>query len=321
MRNIEELKLTVNLNENKNKRKFSPLFYISEKLKKAFKNEFVLRDGLKLVINEYSLKKQKALKFEIEKPPLEFIYCLSGEFRVSINSENISEEIFFKKGMNALIYYPESKGEIIAYPNEPIKIISLHLSPKFLNSFVNEDNGHFPDELTKILNGKLDVSFALFHLLSIEMQNVANSIFNSNYKNIANNILLEAKSLELISLHLSQVYELSISKPIIDNNLVDLVAQVKQYLIDNLCSPPSIIQLSEIFKITHTKLNQAFKDIIGKTVFEYLRDYRLDYSKHLLEDSSHNITEISYIAGWSSPAHFSREFKNKYGINPKKWKI
>ncbi len=320
MVNSEELKLTVNLNESKNKKRFSPLFYISEKLKKAFRNEFVLRDGLKLVINEYNIKKQKLLKFEIEKPPLEFIYCLSGEFRVSINSDNINEEIFFKKGMNALFYYPKSKGEIIAYAAEPIKIISLHISPTFLKSFIDDDTGELPDDLLKILSGQNDISFAFFHLLNVEMLNAANSIVNSDYKNIANSILLEAKALELISLHLSQVYELYSNKPIVDKHLNELVDNVKKYLNDNLCSPPSIIQLSEMFKITHTKLNQAFKSILGKTVFEYLRDYRLEYSKDLLSGSKYNITEISFMAGWSSPAHFSREFKNKYGINPKKWK-
>lgn len=47
-----------------------PLFWLSEKIKKGFKEEINLANGLKLVINEYKPKKNITIDFKITNAPM-----------------------------------------------------------------------------------------------------------------------------------------------------------------------------------------------------------------------------------------------------------
>ncbi len=62
MNDTKELKININFGLGSSLIN-APLFFVSDKLKKSFKNEMTLRQGLKLVLNEYKLKKAKRLEF------------------------------------------------------------------------------------------------------------------------------------------------------------------------------------------------------------------------------------------------------------------
>jgi len=48
----------------------------------------------------------------------------------------------------------------------------------------------------------------------------------------------------------------------------------------------------------------------------YLRTVRLAKAKQLIENQRGTISEISYQVGFSSPAYFSRCFKEEFGYTP-----
>ena len=47
-----------------------------------------------------------------------------------------------------------------------------------------------------------------------------------------------------------------------------------------------------------------------------LKDYRLENAKALLKMGKHNISEICFESGFTSPSYFTKCFKKKYGILP-----
>lgn len=49
---------------------------------------------------------------------------------------------------------------------------------------------------------------------------------------------------------------------------------------------------------------------------EYVRKLRIEKAIHLIENSSHNLTEIAYMTGFSDQSHFTRIFKLHTGKNP-----
>ncbi|MXO04216.1 chromate resistance protein ChrB domain-containing protein [Flavobacterium sp. HBTb2-11-1] len=49
---------------------------------------------------------------------------------------------------------------------------------------------------------------------------------------------------------------------------------------------------------------------------EYVRKLRIEKAIHLIENSSHNLTEIAYMTGFSDQSHFNRIFKLHTGKNP-----
>jgi AraC-like DNA-binding protein len=94
------------------------------------------------------------------------------------------------------------------------------------------------------------------------------------------------------------------------------LARVVDLLVSDLCYPPSLDRLAELAGMSHVRLNRCFRDAYGKTVFAWLRDYRLEQARrHLLEGEA-SVTEIAFLCGFSSSSHLAAAFKERYGCCP-----
>lgn len=80
--------------------------------------------------------------------------------------------------------------------------------------------------------------------------------------------------------------------------------------------PPAISALAKRAGINEFKLKHGFKRIFGRTIFGYLREYRLETAKALIEKRDMNVAEIALEVGYGNPAHFAQAFRLQYGINP-----
>lgn len=94
------------------------------------------------------------------------------------------------------------------------------------------------------------------------------------------------------------------------------VARVIDMLASDLCSPPSLDELAVQAGMSHTRLNRCFRKAYGKTVFHWLRDYRLDVACRHLESGRHSVTEIAFLCGFSSSSHFASAFRQRFGSQP-----
>lgn len=63
-------------------------------------------------------------------------------------------------------------------------------------------------------------------------------------------------------------------------------------------------------------LSRQFKRQTGRSVFEFVREMRINYAKTLLLESSLSLTEIAGRCGFESLAFFSRSFKQLAGLPP-----
>ena len=54
----------------------------------------------------------------------------------------------------------------------------------------------------------------------------------------------------------------------------------------------------------------------GKTANQFIKEIRLKKSKELLKSTELTVSEISYSVGFSSPAYFTKCFKQHYKVSP-----
>lgn len=96
-------------------------------------------------------------------------------------------------------------------------------------------------------------------------------------------------------------------------NSLCLLMQEKRCFCDANCNATS---LAKELGTNRTYLAEAIKLYEnGITVLEYINNLRLEYAAQLLTDSPYRITEIEYMAGFSSRTTFYRLFKEKYGLS------
>ena len=72
--------------------------------------------------------------------------------------------------------------------------------------------------------------------------------------------------------------------------------------------------------INRNYLNRLFKESIGRTLQNFLMYYRMKQAAELLKVSELTINEIGKRCGYQNQLHFSRAFKNIFGLSPMQWR-
>ena len=78
----------------------------------------------------------------------------------------------------------------------------------------------------------------------------------------------------------------------------------------------SIEEFGKDVGMSRSQMHRKLKALTGKSTSLYLRTVRLAKAKELIEQKRSSISEISYQVGFSSPAYFSRCFKEEFGFSP-----
>lgn len=78
----------------------------------------------------------------------------------------------------------------------------------------------------------------------------------------------------------------------------------------------SIEKLSDDMGVSRVHLYRKVKEITGFSPVDYLRNFRLSKATNLLAKRQFSISEIAYQIGFSSPAYFSKCFKDVFNMTP-----
>lgn len=94
------------------------------------------------------------------------------------------------------------------------------------------------------------------------------------------------------------------------------VRQVADYLGNNLDRSMSLAALSRLAGINPTTLGRHFQAVYGETIFEYVRNRRLDHARSLLRDGNMPVSQVGYRVGFTSAAAFATAYRRRFGYPP-----
>ena len=97
----------------------------------------------------------------------------------------------------------------------------------------------------------------------------------------------------------------------------DYVRQVCDYISSKYNENISICHLAETIGLERSYLSRMFKKKMGISIQEYLINIRMEHSKELLK-SGFNVSQTARMCGYEDQFNFSKMFKKKFGISPKK---
>ena len=93
------------------------------------------------------------------------------------------------------------------------------------------------------------------------------------------------------------------------------------YIEQNFQNDISIEDIAENCGLNRSYFGKIFKDAVGKSPQEFLINYRMIKATELLRLTQLSIQEIGSAVGYPNALHFSRAFKNVYGVSPRVWRI
>jgi AraC family transcriptional regulator len=95
---------------------------------------------------------------------------------------------------------------------------------------------------------------------------------------------------------------------------------VLDYIRTHLTADLSLHQLSEVAGFSPFHFHRIFKVLTAETLQDYVLRLRLERAAMLLKTAPRlSITAAAQQAGFVSPSHFSRVFKQHYGITARAW--
>lgn len=100
----------------------------------------------------------------------------------------------------------------------------------------------------------------------------------------------------------------------------ETVASLINYIHLNYTKDLTYDDIAEHFSYHPYYLNRRLKLETGKTIFQYLQEYRLMVAAQLILTSSLSLEEIGYRTGFKTASHFSERFKRQFNKTPREYK-
>lgn len=98
------------------------------------------------------------------------------------------------------------------------------------------------------------------------------------------------------------------------------IKEAISFIESHYAKPITVEDIAGFCNINRSYLNKLFKESTGKTLQNFLMYYRMNQAAELLKVSGLTINEIGKRCGYQNQLHFSRAFKNIFGLSPMQWR-
>lgn len=133
----------------------------------------------------------------------------------------------------------------------------------------------------------------------------------------SSDMLLSLLNVILISLIRQNAGETSV--PASGSSENRIIARAQQYITDHITERLSVPVVAKNIGVSASYLTALFQKHLQIAPGEYLRRVKLQKSKQLIREGNLNFTQIAEALEYSTVHHFSRQFKEKFGITPSQY--
>lgn len=98
------------------------------------------------------------------------------------------------------------------------------------------------------------------------------------------------------------------------------MAKVMEIIEENISNEGfSLIDFANKMNVSRSVLHAKTERFTSKSPIELLRHIRMQKAQQLLKTNAYNITQVSYMVGFSDPRYFSTCFKKQFGLRPSEY--
>ncbi|MDD4990851.1 MAG: two-component regulator propeller domain-containing protein [Paludibacter sp.] len=258
------------------------------------------------------------------------IYPLSNELmKILIVEDNKELRTFLKSvlSVNYDVFEAENgvQGLDIALTYSPDIIVSDVMMPdmdglelaKAIKSNINIS--HIP---LILLTAKTDIESKL-EALECGVDDYITKPFSSTYLEARiENLLKLRKQLQTYFQSSLTSGIISMSKPNITKQDDIFIQNTMKFVEENYANPDmNIDDIATNSGLSRSSFFKKLKMITGLAPVDFIKEFRVQRAMQLLEAGETNISQIAYQVGMDDPRYFSKCFKQKYGMNPREYKL
>jgi AraC-like DNA-binding protein len=93
-------------------------------------------------------------------------------------------------------------------------------------------------------------------------------------------------------------------------------ASLQRVMDDNFCFNLKLEEYAQLTNRSLSAFKRDFKKHFNNTPGKWLLEKRLTHSMHLLSNHDKTVGEVAFESGFENTSHFSRSFKERFGVSP-----
>jgi len=254
-----------------------------------------------------------------EQSYIRFLFCQQGCISYCVEQQDISFEL--NRMLSAAINQHSVRTQTLSLPSgEKCSLVVIDIDrEQFLTQHKSDNSrSNYFQNLLNTEDGQKRFFRVGYYNLAIA-DNI-NQLISNNHSGLVRRVFMYAKVSEILALKIYQLEEekrQGFSETLLSEEDMKLVIRAKNIHASELKNPPTISELAKRLGTNESKLKRNFKKIYHKTLNESLTEERLNYAKMLLAAQKLNIQQISLEIGYKNPSHFTRLFKQHFGILPR----
>lgn len=277
-------------------------------------------DGLGLIRYDCTFKIDIQFEFTVDKVhPLKFLFCELGSIAHRFSDESTQHELPLFK--NAIVASSSHNGHIVQFKKEQRTIWnSLELDRRKFQSKVSCEMDNLSAPLNKLFND-ITAKKTFYHegFYSLELAAIFKvwSVYESD--SFLKKLELEGSAYRILALQIVQFQDdlkKEGNKTLLRKSELNQLLKAIEIIEQQIDQLPRIEVLAREVGLNEKKLQQGFKEIVGKTVNGYIREKRLSKAKTLLMNTDYNLSFIANSVGYNSGSYFSKIFAREFNIGP-----
>ncbi|CAO3431388.1 helix-turn-helix transcriptional regulator [Azospirillum endophyticum] len=153
---------------------------------------------------------------------------------------------------------------------------------------------------------------------SPRLRRLAEELFASGLNGPLRILFMEGVALQLLALQAAAVEEpRRVRSDALSAHDRAMIEEARDRLVADMRDPPSLGGLAAAVGMTERRLNAGFRELFGTTVFEYLRNERLEHARRAITTETVVLKEIAYRVGYNHVSNFIHAFTARFGAPPR----
>ena len=276
-----------------------------------------LTPGISIIINHSILQdeyKDHNRVHWIENPNdlLIINYQVKGQCKIKVGKD----KYMFIKNNDISLYTKDNNEKNFSYLDENL-ILYILINRKQLKNSVPGYNKYFMEMINKLFN-IAEINESIVFKSNEKINNIIQEIIDFKSVNpISDVIHMQLKTFEVIlNLYESEIKDEKITKRTYTDTQIRVVRNIKNTLTRDISSYVSLDVLSASYGINLTILKNCFKDMYGRPLYSWYREYKFQRAQELIKNTDYPMSKIAHMVGYKSSSKFSKAFKQETGVLP-----
>jgi len=268
-----------------------------------------IRPGIEILMTDITFEQDMKLQIQESCQLFELSYCVSGEIHCEWNGKksHTNSHTGNVTFLEDVLVYEEKKAGIRN------QLLEIRLAPDELL--------HYAGDLSEKQQME---TWLRHHRGNIDrypdtpaIQRCVSEMIHCTHIGTMKRLYMESKALEFIALFgQSDGYGSVGGSMLLRRDDITKLQQARELVQIHFEQPLSIRELAKRVGMNEFKLKKGFRELFGMTIFELVRQIRMEKALWYMEVARLNVGETAVSVGYNNASNFTTTFRKHYGCNP-----